>query len=150
MQGKQNNIYCTLLRIPLSLKYTCLYLKSLTNCSGRLGLASTSCHTGSQRFMRSSKPCSDFNPKIREPNPRQLVCMKDIRSISMSLSPAEIIAKSTKTLSSCWPIAINRKLYFVCFCAEGINNFHNARGDYGKNVRNQSQRAILWEVTCVI
>ena len=82
-------------------KNTFQILKQLTNISSMLGFASTACHTGWQSRIKSSKPWSVLQPNINDPNPRQLVCMHEIRSISISSSPAEIIAKSTNTLSSC-------------------------------------------------
>ena len=71
-----------------------------TNLSGRVGSVSTALHTGSQVFINSPKPKEAFRSKIRGANPRQLVCKQVILAVSMSESPAEIMAKSTSTLSS--------------------------------------------------
>ena len=64
---------------------------------------STALHTGSQVFINSSKPKEGSRSKIRGAKPRQLVCKQVILAVSMSVSPAEIMAKSTRTLSSCGP-----------------------------------------------
>ena len=64
---------------------------------------STALHTGSQVFINFLKPKEGFRSKIRGAKPRQLVCKHVILAVSISVSPAEIIAKSTRTLSSCGP-----------------------------------------------
>ena len=78
-------------------------INGLTNLSGRVGSVSTALHTGSQVFINLSKPKEGSRSKIRGAKPRQLVCKQVILAVSMSVSPAEIIAKSTRTLSSCGP-----------------------------------------------
>lgn len=61
---------------------------------------STALHTGSQVSINSSKPKEVSKSKISGANPRQLVCRQVIFAVSKSASPADMIAKSTSTLSS--------------------------------------------------
>lgn len=75
-------------------------IPSPTNLLGSVGSASNALHTGSQVVINASKPKVGFKSKIRGANPKQLVCKQVIRAVSMSVSPAEMIAKSTSTLSS--------------------------------------------------
>ena len=79
---------------------------------GNIGSVSTAFQTGSQAFISWSKftlsPSLSLRSNIRGAKPKQLVCRLDMRSVSMSLSPAEIKAKSTRTLSS-W-VAVRRKI----------------------------------------
>ena len=72
---------------------------------------STALHTGSQVDINSLKPKEGSRSKIRGAKPRQLVCKQVILAVSMSVSPAEIIAKSTRTLSSCGPKENQISLY---------------------------------------
>ena len=78
-------------------------LNKPTNFSGRVGSASTAFQTGSQALISFSNPKVGFKSKMRGAKPRQLVCRHVILYVSMSASPAEIIAKSTRTLSSWGP-----------------------------------------------
>ena len=81
-------------------------IPSPTNFLGRVGSASNALHTGSQVLINSSKPNEGCKSKIRGANPKQLVCKQVILVVSMSVSPAEMIAKSTSTLSSWGPYNI--------------------------------------------
>ena len=71
-----------------------------TSFLGRVGSVSTAFQTGSQVLINSTKPYVGFKSKIRGANPRQLVCKQVILAVSMSVSPADMMAKSTSTLSS--------------------------------------------------
>ena len=73
---------------------------SHTSFVGSVGSASTAVQTGSQVLIKSSKPKEGFKSKISGANPKQLVCKQVILAVSMSVSPAEMMAKSTSTLSS--------------------------------------------------
>lgn len=89
---------------------------SPTSFSERVGSASTALHTGSQVFINSLKPKEGCKSKIRGANPRQLVCKQVIRVVSMSVSPADMMAKSTSTLSSWGPYNENTKFWLQTFC----------------------------------
>ena len=94
---------------------------SLTSFSGRVGSASTALHTGSQVLIKSLKPKEVCKSKIRGANPRQLVCKQVILVVSMSVSPADMIAKSTSTLSSWGPYSENTKFWLQIFFALQID-----------------------------
>ena len=69
-------------------------IPSPTNFLGRVGSASNALHTGSQVLINSSKPNEGCKSKIRGANPKQLVCKQVILVVSMSVSPAEMIAQN--------------------------------------------------------
>ena len=76
-----------------------------TSFFGNVLSASTAFQTGSQAFISWSKltlwSLVSLRSKIKGAKPKQLVWRLDMRSVSMSLSPAVISARSTRTLSSC-------------------------------------------------
>ena len=78
-------------------------LNKPTNFLGRAGSASTALQTGSQALINFSNPKVGSKSKMRGAKPRQLVCRHMILDVSTSASPAEIMAKSTRTLSSWRP-----------------------------------------------
>ena len=83
-----------------------------TSFLGNVWSVSTDFHTESQAFISWSKFTLSSSLSLRSNisgvKPRQLVCRLDMRSVSMSFSPAEIKAKSTRTLSS-W-VAVKQKI----------------------------------------
>ena len=97
---------------------------------------STALHTGSQVFINLSKPKEGSRSKIRGAKPRQLVCKQVILAVSMSVSPAEIIAKSTRTLSSCGPKE-NQISFYEATLTKGIKKFNGP-------VRLHSPRFLPW------
>ena len=86
--------------INRNIKPSCKIARGHTSFVGRLGSASTAFQTGSHVFIKSLNPKEDFKSKMRGAKPRQLVCRHVILAVSMSVSPAEMMAKSTRTLSS--------------------------------------------------
>ena len=96
----------------ISRKHGFIFLsKYFTNFFGNIWSVSTAFHTGSQAFISSSKPTLSslvsLRSNIRGAKPKQLVCKLVMRLVSMSLSPAEIKAKSTRTFNS-W-VAVNER-----------------------------------------
>ena len=117
---------------------------------------STALHTGSHLVINSLKPKEGSRSKIRGAKPRQLVCKQVILAVSMSVSPAEIIAKSTRTLSSCGPKENQISLYDAnanerIKMFNGPDRLHSPRFLpwsnlilYCLTIQHTREKAILW------